>query len=69
MSDYRNFWNYKRWMPYDKYPKHHYLVGMQKLFQNGAKDISEMVICAGFCQKYPNFRIFGPCSSDHPILW
>ena len=49
VSDYRNSWNNNRWKPNDKYSKHHYLIYMQKRFQNGANDIT------GFCQKDQNF--------------
>ena len=43
VSVYPNFWNNKRWKPYDKYARHYYLFHMQEGFQNGVKDISEMV--------------------------
>ena len=56
VSDYRNIWHNERWKPYEKYSKHHYLFHMQNLFQNGAKDISEMVnIMYRFLSKDPDF--------------
>ena len=60
VSDYRSFWNNEineRWELYEKYSKHHYLFHMQNFFQNGANDISEMVILVyRFCQNDPNFE-------------
>ena len=70
---------------YDKNPEHYYLFHMQDLFQNGANNISEMVIiicmflfwfvlflflfCFCCCSKDPNFVLFGSSDFVYQQKW